>query len=77
MEDEECQENINNPLLMTGAGFTTWLSARGVDTVGIPPRSPILRATLLFELVSAGKMSPAEIEIYLTEIGLMVPIRET
>jgi hypothetical protein len=70
-------ETIDNPLLMTGMDFTAWLSVRGVDTVGVPPRSPILRANLLFELASAGKMSTTEIGAFLSEIGLMMPIRET
>jgi hypothetical protein len=77
MNDEECPETIDNPLLMTGMDFTAWLSVRGVDTVGIPPRNPILRANLLFELASAGKVSTTEIGAFLSEIGLMMPIRET
>jgi hypothetical protein len=77
MSEEDCPETIDNPLLMTGVDFTAWLSVRGVDTVGIPPRSPLLRANLLFELASAGKMSTTEIGNFLTEIGLMVPIKET
>jgi hypothetical protein len=77
MNDEESLETIDNPLLMTGKGFVAWLSVRGVDTVGIPPRNPILRANLLFELASAGKMPTTEIGAFLSEIGLMMPIRET
>ncbi|MFZ3168185.1 MAG: hypothetical protein WA130_11270 [Candidatus Methanoperedens sp.] len=77
MCDEDKPETIDNPLLMTGMDFTAWLSVRGVDTVGVPPRSPILRANLLFELASAGKMSTTEIGAFLSEIGLMMPIRET
>jgi hypothetical protein len=49
-DDEECPETIANPLLMPALDFTAWLSGRGVDAIGIPPASPITRATLLFEL---------------------------
>jgi len=77
MNDEESMETIDNPLLMTGRSFVAWLSVRGVDTVGVPPRNPILRASLLFELASAGKISTTEIGAFLSRIGLMMPIRET
>jgi len=73
-DDEECPEAVNNPLIMTGFDFTSWLSGKGIDTVGIPPASPITRATLLFELVNTGKINVNELEDYLKEIGLMVPI---
>lgn len=75
-DDEECPETITNPLLMTGAGFTAWLFGKGVDAIGIPPANPITRATLLFELVHAGKINANEIDNYLREIGLMTPIAE-
>ena len=77
MYDEECPDCVDNPLLMTGMEFKMWLSGRGVDSVGTPPGCPIERASLLFELSPTGKVSHAEIAGYLSEIGLMMPIRET
>ncbi|MDO8724995.1 MAG: hypothetical protein Q7J35_02875 [Candidatus Methanoperedens sp.] len=77
MYDENCQDCVDNPLLMTGVEFKMWLSGRGVDSVGIPPGCPIQRADLLFEVSSTGKVSHSEIGGYLSEIGLMMPIRET
>jgi len=76
MSEEENPEIISNPLLMTGIDFSAWLYARGIDSVGAPPRSPISRANLLFELASAGKVSHSEIGDFLEDIGLMMPIRE-
>ncbi len=75
-DDEECPETIANPLLMPALDFTAWLSGRGIDSVGIPPTSPIKRASLLLELESSGKISLMEIQQYLGEVGLMVPCRE-
>jgi len=77
MYDEDCPKCIDNPLLMTDVDFRMWLSGRGVDSVGTPPGDPIQRANLLFELSPTGKVSPLEIGSYLSEIGLMMPIRET
>jgi hypothetical protein len=76
MPEEEDPEIISNPLLMTAVDFSAWLYVRGIDSVGTPPRSPILRANLLFELASAGKVSHSEIGDFLEDIGLMMPIRE-
>ncbi len=76
MPEEEDPEIISNPLLMTAVDFSAWLYVRGIDSVGTPPRSPISRANLLFELASAGKVSHSEIGDFLEEIGLMMPIRE-
>ncbi len=75
-EEEENPETISNPLLMTAVDFSAWLYVRGIDSVGTPPRSPISRANLLFELASAGKVSHSEIGDFLEDIGLMMPIRE-
>ncbi len=75
-DDEECPEIITNPLLMTCVDFTAWLSVKGVDAIGIHPSSLIKRANLLFELAETGRINPSEIEDFLREIGLMVPIRE-
>jgi hypothetical protein len=75
-EKEENPETISNPLLMTAVDFSAWLCVRGIDSVGTPPRSPISRANLLFELASVGKVSHSEIGDFLDEIGLMMPIRE-
>ncbi len=75
-EEEENPEIISNPLLMTGVDFSGWLYARGIDSVGTPPRSPISRANLLFELASVGKVSHSEIGDFLEDIGLMMPINE-
>ena len=77
MYDEDCPDCVDNPLLMTGVEFKMWLSGRGVDSVGIPPGCPIQRANLLFEVSSTGKVSYTEICSYLSEVGLMMPIRET
>jgi len=76
-DEEECPEYINNPLLMSGVQFKLWLSGRGVDSVGFPPGCPIQRADLLLEVSSTGKVSHSEIGSYLSEIGLMMPIKET
>ena len=76
MFDGENPETIANPLLMPALDFTAWLSGRGIDSVGIPPTSPIKRASLLLELESSGKISLMEIQQYLGEVGLMVPCRE-
>jgi hypothetical protein len=76
-DEEDCPEQVNNPLLMSGVQFKLWLSGKGVDSVGIPPGCPIQRANLLFEVSSTGKVSHSEIGSYLSEIGLMMPIRET
>lgn len=76
-DEDDCPDCVDNPLLMTGVEFKMWLSGRGVDSVGTPPRNPIQRANLLFELSSTGKVSYSEIGSYLSEIGLMMPIRET
>jgi hypothetical protein len=76
-DEEDYPEHINNPLLMSGVQFKLWLSGKGVDSVGIPPGCPIQRANLLFEVSSTGKVSHSEISSYLSEIGLMMPIRET
>lgn len=76
MFDEENPETITNPLLMPALDFTAWLSGRGIDAVGIPPASPMKRASLLLELESSGKISLMEIQHYLSEVGLMVPYRE-
>jgi len=76
-DEEECTKRVDNPLLMSGVEFKMWLSGRGVDSVGIPPGCPIQRADLLFEVSSIGKVSHSEIGSYLSEIGLMMPIRET
>ena len=76
-DEEDCPEHINNPLLMSGVQFKLWLSGKGVDSVGIPPGCPIQRANLLFEVSLTGKVSHSEIGSYLSEIGLMMPIRET
>jgi len=76
-DEEECPEHVDNPLLMSGVEFKMWLSGRGVDSVGFPPGCPIQRADLLLEVSSTGKVSHSEIGSYLSEIGLMMPIRET
>jgi len=76
MFDEENPETIANPLLMPALDFTAWLSGRGIDSVGIPPTSPIKRASLLLELESSGKITLMEIQQFLAEVGLMVPCRE-
>lgn len=76
MPEEEDPEIISNPLLMTAVDFSAWLYVRGIDSVGTPPRSPIIRANLLFELASVGKVSHSEIGDFLEDIGLMMPIRE-
>ena len=76
MYDEDCPDCVDNPLLMTGVEFKMWLSG-SVDSVGTPPGDPIQRANLLFEVSSTGKVSHSEIGSYLSEIGLMMPIRET
>ncbi len=76
MPEEEDREIISNPLLMTAVDFSAWLYVRGIDSVGTPPKSPILRANLLFELASVGKVSHSEIGDFLEDIGLMMPIRE-
>ncbi|MDP2755316.1 MAG: hypothetical protein Q8P40_13140 [Nitrospirota bacterium] len=75
-DDEECPDMVTNPLLMPALDFTAWLSGRGIDTVGIPPASPIKRASLLLELEGSGKISLIEIQQYLSEVGLMIPFRE-
>jgi hypothetical protein len=76
-DEEDCPDCVDNPLLMTGVEFKMWLYGRGVDSVGTPPGDPIQRANLLFELSSTGKVSYSEIGSYLSEVGLMMPIRET
>ena len=76
-DEEDCPARVDNPLLMTGLEFKMWLSGRGVDSVGIPPGCLIQRADLLFDVSSTGKVSLSEIGSYLSEIGLMMPIRET
>ncbi len=76
MYDEDNPETITNPLLMPALDFTAWLSGRGIDSIGIPPASPIKRANLLFKLVDAGRINPSEIDNFLREIGLMTPIAE-
>jgi hypothetical protein len=76
-DEDECPERVDNPLLMSGVEFKMWLSGRGVDSVGIPPGCPIQRADLLLEVSSTGKVSHSEIGSYLSEIGLMMPIRDT
>jgi hypothetical protein len=75
-DEEDGPGRIDNPLLMSGVEFKMWLSGRGVDSVGIPPGCPIQRADLLFEVSSIGKVSQSEIDNYLSEIGLMMPIRD-
>ncbi|MFZ2412072.1 MAG: hypothetical protein WAW23_10910 [Candidatus Methanoperedens sp.] len=74
--NDEHIEITGNPLLMPGIGFAMWLSGKGVDLIGTPPADPIARAALLFEFVKAGKIDTNEMETYLGEIGLMIPITE-
>ena len=76
-DEDDCPERVDNPLLMSGVEFKMWLSGKGIDSVGNPPRDPIQRANLLFEVSSTGKVSHSEIGSYLSEIGLMMPIMET
>ncbi|MDW7726993.1 MAG: hypothetical protein SCH70_07760 [Candidatus Methanoperedens sp.] len=61
---------------MPGLDFIAWLSSREVDLAGKLPRSPIKRASLLFELALSGKVDADEMKEYFKEIGLMVPIEE-
>jgi hypothetical protein len=75
-EDEGSKELAGNPFLMTGISFAMWLSGKGVALIGTPPVNPITRAALLFELVQTGKVNANEIDNYLWEIGLMMPIAE-
>ena len=76
MYDDDIPETITNPLLMPSLDFMAWLSGRGIDSVGKPPASPIKRANLLFELSDTGRIYHSEIESFLREIGLMMPIAE-
>lgn len=76
IDDYESMELAGNPLLMSGIGFAMWLSGKGVNIIGTPPTDPITRAALLFEFVRAGKIDPNEMETYLEEIGLMIPLAE-
>lgn len=74
--NDEHIEITGNPLLMPGIGFAMWLSGKGVDLIGTPPTDPITRAALLFQLVQTGKIDTNEMETYLEEVGLMIPIAE-
>ena len=76
MYDDDIPETITNPLLMPALDFMAWLSGSGIDSVGKPPASPINRANLLFELSDTGRINHSEIESFLREIGLMMPIAE-
>lgn len=75
-ENESNIELTGNPLTMPGIGFAMWLSGKGVDLIGTPPTDPIARAALLFQLVQTGKIDTNEMETYLEEVGLMIPIAE-
>jgi hypothetical protein len=76
MYDDEIPETIANPLLMPALDFMAWLSGRGIDSAGKLPSGPIKRANLLFKLAETGRISHSEIEVFLREIGLIIPIAE-
>ncbi len=64
-----------NPLLMPGAHFILWLAEKGVLLPELP-KSIISRAALLRTFALEGIIDIVEVEKYLKEAGLIMPLPE-
>ncbi len=77
MEEEDFDEPAEtNPLRMALPEFIHWMAGRGLDIIE-PPRTLLERAELLLEAEEIGRIHSKEVKLYLRDLGLMTPPRET